>query len=65
MRLMGISESFVNLIAESVSVIINPLVALGLWLAHRWARWLAIGWYLLLSAVGVMVAVWLWLPRGD
>ena len=65
MREMGIPESFVNLIEESISAIVNLLLALGLWLAHRWARWLAIAWYLLLSVIAVIVSAWLLaLPGG-
>ena len=45
MRVMGVPESFANLIGQSFSVIVNPLLALGLWLAWPSARWLAIGWY--------------------
>jgi hypothetical protein len=60
MRVMGVSESFVNLIAQTVSVVINPLVARGLWRARPAGRRLAIGWYLLLSGIAVYVVVWWW-----
>lgn len=60
MRVMGVAESFVNLIEQSISVIVNPLIALGFWRAWRSARWLAIGWYLLLSVIGVIVSEWYW-----
>jgi hypothetical protein len=60
MRVMGVPESFVNLIEESVLVVVNPLLALGLWLARPSARWLAIAWYAFLSVLGVIVSVWLW-----
>jgi hypothetical protein len=59
-RVMGVAESFANLIVESFSVIVNPPLALGLWLARPWARRLAIAWYAFLAVVGVMVAQWLW-----
>jgi hypothetical protein len=60
MREMGVSESFANLIGQTISVVVNPLLALGLWLGRRAARWTAIGWYVLLSVVGVIVTVWRW-----
>jgi hypothetical protein len=53
---MGIAESFANLIIESLSVIIDPLLALGLWRVRPWARWLAIAWYALLAVISVRVA---------
>jgi hypothetical protein len=60
MREMGISESFVNLIEESISTVENFLLALGLGFARPVARWWAIPWYLLLSVIGAIVAHWLW-----
>ena len=59
-RVMGVAESFANLIIESFSVVINPPLALGLWRARPWARWLAIAWYAFLALVGMRVAYWLW-----
>ncbi len=59
-RVMGVSESFATLITETLHVIINPPLALGLWLARPWARRLAIAWYLFLAVLGVMVANWMW-----
>ncbi len=58
MREMGVAESFANLIGQTISVVVNPLLALGFWRVWRWARRLAIGWYVLLSFIGVMVTVW-------
>jgi hypothetical protein len=60
MREMGVAESFVNLIGQTFSVIVNPLLALGLWRTWRSARWTAIAWYVLLSVLGVIVTVWRW-----
>jgi hypothetical protein len=60
MRVMGISESFVNLIEESVSSVVNLLLALGLWFTRPAARWLAIAWYLLLSIFAFYAAYWWW-----
>ncbi len=59
-RVMGVSESFVNLITETLAVIVNPLLAMGLWRAKPAARWAAIAWYAFLAALGAMVAHWLW-----
>ena len=58
MREMGVAESFANFIGQTISVAVNPLLALGFWRAWRWARRLAIGWYVLLSLIGVIVTVW-------
>jgi hypothetical protein len=60
MREMGVPESIPNLIGQTISVIVNPLLAFGLWRAWRLARWTAILWYVLLSAIGVIVTVWRW-----
>ena len=60
MREMGISESFVNLIEEATSTVVNLLLAVGLWFAVRVARWLAIAWYVLLSVIAAIVTSWLW-----
>ena len=60
MREMGISESFVNLIEEAISTVVNPLIALGFWFALRETRWLAIAWYVLLSVIAGIVTSWLW-----
>ena len=65
MRVMGVPESFVNLIEELVLVVVNPLLAPGLWLARPSARWLAIGWYAFLSVLGVIVSVWVGPSCGD
>jgi len=59
-RVMGVSESFATLITETLHVIVNPPLALGLWLARRGARWFAIAWYLFLAVLGAIVAQWLW-----
>ncbi len=58
MREMGVTESFANLVGQTFSVVVNPLLALGFWRCWRAARWTAIAWYVLLSAIGVIVTVW-------
>jgi hypothetical protein len=60
LRVMGVPESFATLVIETLAVIVNPPLALGLWLARRGARWSAIAWYLFLAVLGVVVARWLW-----
>ncbi len=60
MREMGVTESFANFIIESLSVIVYPILALGFWRRWRWARYFAIGWYLFLSVVAVIVVQWYW-----
>jgi hypothetical protein len=57
MREMGVTESFENLIGQTISVVVNPLLALGFWRAWRAARWMAFAWYVLLSVIGVIVTV--------
>ena len=60
MREMGVPESIPNLIGQTISVIVNPLLALGFWRASRFARWPAILWYVLLAVIGVIVTYWRW-----
>jgi hypothetical protein len=60
LRMMGVTESFANFIVESLAVIVNPLLAIGLWLARPMARFSAIAWYLFLSAIAVIVTHWYW-----
>src|SRR5262249_29965462 len=60
MRVMGVSESFANFIVESLAVIVNPLLAIGLWLAKPTARFAAIAWYLFLSIIALIVVQWYW-----
>jgi hypothetical protein len=60
MRVMGVTESFANFIVELVSVIVNPLLAIGFWRAGRVARYGAIAWYVFLSVIAVLVARWYW-----
>jgi hypothetical protein len=60
MRVMGVTQSFPNFVLEALAVVVNPLVALGLFFARPWARRAAIAWYLLLSTIGFFVAWWLW-----
>jgi hypothetical protein len=55
MREMGVTESFVNLVGQSFSVIVNPLLALGFWRGWRAARYTSIPWYVLLSVISVIV----------
>jgi hypothetical protein len=58
MRVMGVTESFANFIVESLAVIVNPLLALGFWLARPMARFSAMAWYLFLSVIAVLVVLW-------
>jgi hypothetical protein len=60
LRVMGVTESFANFIVESLAVIVNPLLAIGFWLARPMARFSAIAWYLFLSAIAVIVTRWYW-----
>ncbi len=54
---MGVTESFANFVGQTLSVVINPLLALGFWRSSRATRWAAIGWYALLSVIGVNITV--------
>lgn len=58
MREMGVTESFANFVIEALSVIVYPLLAVGFWRRWRWARYFAIGWYLFLSVIAVLVVQW-------
>jgi hypothetical protein len=60
MRVMGVTESFANFIVEVVSVIVNPLLAIGFWRTWRMARYWAIAWYVFLTAIAVYVVHWYW-----
>ena len=60
MRVMGVTESFANFVVELISVIVNPLLAIGFWRARPMARYWAIAWYVFLSAIAVFVAHWYW-----
>jgi hypothetical protein len=60
MRVMGVTESFANFVVETISVIVNPLLAAGLWRRRPAARYSAIAWYLFLSVIGVLVIHWYW-----
>ena len=60
MRVMGVTESFANFIVESLSVVVNPLLAIGFWLARPMARFSAMAWYLFLSIIAVLVVQWYW-----
>jgi hypothetical protein len=60
MRVMGVTQSFFHFVSEALAIVVNSLVALGFYFARPMSRWIAIAWYLLLSAIGLRVALWLW-----
>jgi len=60
MRVMGVTESFATFVIEALSVIVYPLLAIGFWRRWRWTRYFAIGWYVFLSVIAVLVAHWYW-----
>lgn len=62
LRLMGIPQSFpvVGLLMPAISVIVDPLLGLGLLARHRGARRCAMGWYLFWSLIAVWVMMWMW-----
>ena len=62
LRVMGIPQSFpvVGLLSPAVSVLVDPLLGLGLLRRRRAARWCAIAWYLFWSSIAVYVIHWLW-----
>jgi hypothetical protein len=59
MQEMGVTESFGTFIGQTISVVVNPFLALGFWRRWRAARWIAISWYLLLSTLGAIVTVFI------
>ena len=59
-RTMGIPESHVSLVGSSISTLVNPVLAFGLLRRRQAARRLAIGWYVILSLIAVLVVAWLW-----
>jgi hypothetical protein len=59
MRAMGVPESFVNLVACSAALIVNPLLGFAFRRRHPRGRWFAIAWYALLSTIGIGITYWL------
>jgi hypothetical protein len=59
-RTMGIPGSHVGLVGSTISTLVNPALALGLLRWHQAARRLAIGWYVFLSMIAVIVVHWMY-----
>jgi hypothetical protein len=62
LRVMGIPQSFpiVGLVAPALAVVVDPLLGLGLLRRRPVARWCAIAWYALWSALTIYVGYWMW-----
>ncbi|MFI5459145.1 MAG: hypothetical protein ACHRXM_27265 [Isosphaerales bacterium] len=60
MRVMGVAESFANLICWAVAVLVNPFLGLGLWRRRPRARRWAMAWYAFLSLIAIAVTLWRW-----
>jgi hypothetical protein len=58
-RTMGIPESHVSLVGSTISTLVNPVLAFGLLRRSRTARWFAIGWYVILLLIAVVVVAWM------
>jgi hypothetical protein len=58
-RTMGIPESHISLVGSTISTLVNPVLAFGLLRRSRTARWLAIGWYVILLLIAVVVVAWM------
>jgi len=60
LRVMGVAESFANLICWALAVLVNPFLGLGLRRRRpRCRRW-AMAWYAFLSLIAIVVTVWRW-----
>jgi hypothetical protein len=59
-RIMGIPGSHVGLIGSTISTLVNPALALGLLGWRQTARRFAIGWYVFLSVIAVVVVHWMY-----
>jgi hypothetical protein len=62
-RTMGIPESHASLVGSTISTLVNAVLAFGILRQRQTARRLAIGWYVILSLIAVLVVAWLW-PYG-
>ena len=59
-RIMGIPGSHVGLVGSTISTLVNPALALGLLRWRQTARRFAIGWYVFLSVIAVVVVHWMY-----
>ena len=59
-RIMGIPGSHVGLVGSTISTLVNPALALGLLGWRQTARRFAIGWYVFLSVIAVVVVHWMY-----
>jgi hypothetical protein len=59
-RTMGIPGSHVGLVSSAISTLVNPALALGLLRWRQTARRFAIGWYVFLSMIAVVVVHWMY-----
>jgi hypothetical protein len=59
-RTMGIPGSNVGLVSSTISTLVNPALAFGLLRRRQTARRFAIGWYVFLSVIAVVVVHWMY-----
>jgi len=58
-RTMGIPGSHVGFVGSAISTLVNPALALGLARRRQAARRFAIGWYVILSLIAIVVVAWM------
>jgi len=56
---MGIPGSHVGFVGSAISTLVNPALALGLARRRQAARRFAIGWYVILSLIAIVVVAWM------
>jgi hypothetical protein len=59
-RIMGIPGSHVGLVGSTITTLVNPALALGLLRWRQTARRFAIGWYVFLSVIAVVIVHWMY-----
>jgi len=60
LRVMGVAESFPNMICWALAVLVNPFLGLALRRRRPRARRWAMAWYAFLSSIAIVVTLWRW-----